>query len=155
MRAAEKKAFFDKVKALRREKTYAEVVQLLGPPYSQEAISAKEHDRPLGTCLCYYVRKLSDGVNEKYDQSVDLNFDNGNNLASVGLQNLTDLCEQLNDLPVTATRWNDLTKEIDVTVKQGDKRGNGRGDTESAGQNRQGVSDERAVRERASDPPRP
>ena len=123
MRAADRKAFLDNAKTLRRGKTYAEVVKLLGPPDSQYGISAMERDRPLGTRVTYYLKKLGDGVNVGYDQSVSLDFDNGNKLTGVLLQNLPDLCKALTDVPVTATRWNDLTKEIESVVKQGERRG--------------------------------
>jgi outer membrane protein assembly factor BamE (lipoprotein component of BamABCDE complex) len=97
MGEAEKKAFFEKLETVRRRESYDEVVKVLGSPFSQNAISAKKHDRPLGTRLTYYVRKLGDGVNERYDQSVTLDFDNDKKLVAVRLQNLADLLPLVNE----------------------------------------------------------
>ena len=123
MGEAEKQHFLDKFKTLRQGEPYKEVVELLGPPYRQQRISAMEHARPLGIRLIYYVKKLDNGVNVKFDQFVSLEFDNDLKLASVGLQNLSELSQQLTDLPVTATNWNKLTKNIDILVRPENKRG--------------------------------
>ena len=111
-------AFFAKIKALRRGETRANVVRLVGPPDTQYNISAKEHNRPLGTRLCYYVKKLDTGVNEKYDQSVSIDFDNDDKLVCLGIQNLYDL-EGLTNVPLTGTRWNNLKNEIEVIPEAG------------------------------------
>jgi hypothetical protein len=72
----EKQHFLDKFKALRPGQPYKAVVELLGAPHMQTKISAMEHDRSFGIRLDYYVKKQDDGVNEKFDQSVTLDFDN-------------------------------------------------------------------------------
>jgi outer membrane protein assembly factor BamE (lipoprotein component of BamABCDE complex) len=115
---AGKKMFTDRLVKLRVGDKCTKVVTLLGPPFSQEPIAAKEHDKPLGMRVTYYFKKKGDGVNERYDQSVTLDFDNDKRLVRVGLQNLPDLADQLTTVDVTATRWNDNTKAAEVTVRK-------------------------------------
>jgi hypothetical protein len=122
MAAERKTAFLEGVRTLRSGQQLNEVVRLLGPADRQYTISAKEHDRPLGERITYYLRKKGDGVNEHFDQSVSVDFDVHDRLASLGIQNLPDLTDQITNLPVSATYWNERTGEIESTVKRGDQR---------------------------------
>ena len=54
---------------------YSTVVRVMGPPYIQKEISAKEHGRILGIRLVYYIEKNDSGVNEKLDKSITFEFD--------------------------------------------------------------------------------
>lgn len=112
-----RRAFLDNVRALHPRQPLNEIVAILGSPDSRYTISAKEHGRPLGIRICYYLKKIGDGVNEKYDQSVDLDLDNGGRLLSIGLQNLPELAGRITGLPVTASRWDDSKKRIEVNSR--------------------------------------
>ena len=83
MSAEGKREFLKKVNTLRHGQPYEAIVKLLGPPYIQQVISAKEHERPLGTRIYYYLKKLDDGVNENFDQYICLGFDNDTRLESI------------------------------------------------------------------------
>lgn len=91
MTSDRKKAFVEGIKSLHAGQSSNEVVKLLGHPDSQYTISAKEHDRPLGRRFVYYLKKKGDGVNEEYDQSVSLDFDNQDVMSGALVQNVPDL----------------------------------------------------------------
>jgi hypothetical protein len=112
-----KKDFTEKFKLLERGQPLEEVVKLLGPPFRREGISAKEHDRPLGTQVTYYVRKLYDGVNLKYDQHASLRFGTDNRLVEVLSNNLVELSQGVKNIPVLACQWDDKQKNV-VTIIQ-------------------------------------
>jgi hypothetical protein len=57
--------------------------------------------------------------------------------------------------PESCAGHGNMTGEALTGVHAGQPLGTRKGVGESAGQNRQGVADERAIRERASDPSRP
>jgi hypothetical protein len=83
MNRTERTRFLGKLAALYRGETYEEVVKVLGPPFSQDKISAKENERPLGIRLHYYMKKLGNGMNERFDYCVSLNFGTDNRLLSI------------------------------------------------------------------------
>lgn len=84
MKPKEQKDLFDKLKTLRPGQSYESVLKLLGPPYIQTVISAKEHPKPLGISVIYYTRKRDDLVNEKIDRYIDLTFGIDLHLTSIG-----------------------------------------------------------------------
>jgi hypothetical protein len=124
MPADRKKAFVDLIKSLRAGQSYNEVVKLLGPPDSEEGISAKEHNRSLGWHIRYYLKKKGDAVNEVYDQSVALDFGNRDGLNLVLVQNLPDLVDQIRNLPVAWSNCNG--GEIESGFKPSDQRERGK-----------------------------
>lgn len=83
MPAEQKTKFIAAVRTLKVGDSHAEVVRILGIPYSEEPICAKERcDAPVtGTFTTYCLKKeRQDNVNQRLDEYVNLIFDNGGRL---------------------------------------------------------------------------
>lgn len=80
---SEKKQFLDRLKNLKQGKQAAEVVKLLGAPYSVNVRGRKESPEPEGIYIDYYLKKIGEGSNEYHDQSIDLVFDNDGKLTDI------------------------------------------------------------------------
>jgi hypothetical protein len=83
MPAEQRPKFLATVRALKAGDSHALVIRVLGTPYSDDPISAKErYDAPIvGTYTTYYLKKeRGDNVNEKLDEYINLTFDEGGKL---------------------------------------------------------------------------
>ena len=80
----EKNKFLGTLKTLKPGDEYDTVVRFLGRPYSQHLIAGKEPRAPVrGISLTYYLKKPGDGVNDKYDHNISLDFDTNKRLTAI------------------------------------------------------------------------
>src|SRR4051794_38530601 len=64
---SERSKFFKGLEELRPDQPIKDVVQKLGPPFSEDAISGKGKNAPVtGTLVVYYLKARDSSVNESY-----------------------------------------------------------------------------------------
>jgi hypothetical protein len=117
MGAKERKAFVNKLKALRPGDSYEAVIKLLGPPYIQHTHAPKKSREVRETSLVYCLKMLDEHPGNA-DDRVDVVFDVQNRLFAIDVVNAPDISRQITRMPGTDFKWDDAKKGTEIIERR-------------------------------------